>query len=324
VAKSVALIQVARPEDALIWVQLGYPGSSAPPIEALDKAVAAFNASPSNIDESRFIAWLDGKAIARASLSPLDNVIELRDFTIVEGYIAEYGTHILLNIAEAARPRGNLLTVDFYPPTYSRSFLGAGFKQNSRTRMMKSLATYTAQPINVPDGVTMRHPIHSDEPALAEMAYLNYTGTPDEEMVSGSRAQAAAIIHAMLHNDYNLLLPNGSYLAEDDSGNLVGDVIVGDASGDRSDPVAWIMDISVASAYRGTGLGKALLLSAINAAHMQGYPRIGLIVTIGNTTAQTFYRSLAACRRDQAGCGKSTRFARFGPVIAPISLQNRR
>jgi peptide/nickel transport system permease protein len=33
---------------------------------------------------------------------------------------------------------------------------------------------------------------------------------------------------------------------------------------------------------------------------------------------------LAACRRDQAGCGKSTRFARFGPVIAPISLQNRR
>jgi len=292
VAKSVPLIQVARPEDARTWAQLGYSGSSAPPIEALDKAVAAFNASPSDIDESRFITWLDGKAIARASLSPLDNVIELRDFTIVEGYIAEYGIHILLNIAEAARPRGNLLTVDFYPPAYSRSFLGAGFKQNTRTRMMKSLATYTAQQVNLPDGITMRHPIHSDEPALAEMAYLNYMGTPDEEIVSGSRAQAAAIIHAMLHNDYNLLLPNGSYLAEDGAGNLVGDVILGDASSDRNDPIAWIMDISVASAYRGKRLGKALLLSAIDAAKAQSYPRIGLIVTTGNTTAQTLYRAL--------------------------------
>jgi ribosomal protein S18 acetylase RimI-like enzyme len=273
-------------------VQLGYPGDSAPSSEALERAVAAFNASPPAVDESRFIVWLDGKAIARASLSPLDNVIELVDFTIADGYITEYGTDILLNIAEAARRGGNLLTVDFYPPAYSRSFLGAGFKQNTRTRMMKSLAGHTAQPITVPDGFILRHPIHSDEPALAEMAYFNYMGTPDEEMVSGSRAQAAATIHAMLHNDYNLLLPNGTYLAEDAEGKLVGDAILGDASGDRNDPIAWIMDLSIAPTQRGKGLGKSLLLSAINSAHAQGYPRIGLIVTIGNTTAQALYRSL--------------------------------
>ncbi len=291
-AKPVPLIQVARPEDARTWVQLGYPGNSAPSSEALERAVAAFSAPPPDVDENRFIAWLDGKAIARASFSRLDNVIELGDFAITDGYITDYGIDILMNIAEVARPRGNLLTVDFYLPAYSRSFLGAGFKQNTRTRMMKSLAGHTTQPINVPDGVTIRHPIHSDEPALADMVYFNYIGTPDDEMVSGSRAQAAAIIHAMLHNDYNLLLPNGSCLAEDDTGKLVGDVILGDASGDRNDPIAWIMDISVAPTQRGKGLGKALLLSAINSAHAQGYPRIGLIVTIGNTPAQSLYRSL--------------------------------
>jgi ribosomal protein S18 acetylase RimI-like enzyme len=284
-------IQIARPEDAQAWVQLAYPGSNTPSPEALNAEIRAFNVPPPDVDESRFIVWLDGKPIARASFHQLENVVELRDFAIVEDYIADYGTAILQSIAQVARPRGNILTVDFYPPIYSRSFLGAGFKQNARTRMIKSLAEYTSQPVKLPDGVTLRHPIFDDEAAVANLVYKNYIGTADEEMVSSSRAQAAVIIRATFHNDYNLLDPNGSYLAVDTSGNLVGDVILGDASRSPDDRQAWIMDISIPPAYRGKGLGKALLLSAINAAKERDYPRIGLIVTISNSRAQSLYRS---------------------------------
>ena len=111
-------------------------------------------------------------------------------------------------------------------------------------------------------------------------------------MVSSSRAQAAAIIRAMFHNDYNLLDPNGSYLTVDTSGNLVGDVILGDASRSPDDRQAWVMDISIAPEYRGKGVGNALLLSTLNSARERGYPRIGLIVTIGNSNAQSLYRAL--------------------------------
>jgi ribosomal protein S18 acetylase RimI-like enzyme len=285
-------IQVARPEDAQTWVQLAYPGDNAPSPDALDAEIKAFNAPPPDIDESRFIIWLDDKPVARASFNQLENVVELRDFMIADGYIADYGAAILQSIADVARTRGNLLTIEFYPPTYSRSFIGAGFKENTRTRMIKSLADYTPQPIELPDDITLRHPIFNDEAAVAEMVYNNYKGTADEEMVSSSRAQAAAIIRAMLHNDYNLLDPNGTYLAIDKSGSLVGDVILGDASSSPSDRQAWIMDVSIAQAFRGKGLGKALLLSAINAAKADDYPRIGLIVTIGSSNAQSLYRSL--------------------------------
>jgi GNAT superfamily N-acetyltransferase len=285
-------ILVARPQDAQVWAQLAFPAGTPSSPDVLNAEAKAFNAPPPDIDESRFIVWLDDNAIARASFNQLENVIELRDFMIADGYIGEYGTAILQGIVGLARPRGNMLTIDFYPPAYSRSFLGAGFKQNTRTRMMKSLAGYTPQTIKLPDCVTLRHPVFSDESAVAAMIYNNYIGTSDEEMVSSSRAQAAAIIHAMFHNDYNLLDPGGSYLAIDRSGSMVGDVILGDASRDPGDHQAWIMDISVAPAYRGKGLGKALILSAINAAKADDYPRIGLIVTIGNNSAQSLYRTL--------------------------------
>jgi ribosomal protein S18 acetylase RimI-like enzyme len=96
----------------------------------------------------------------------------------------------------------------------------------------------------------------------------------------------------LFHNDYNLLDPSGSYLAVDGANKLVGDVLLGDAGRDPGEHIAWVMDISVAAAYRGKGLGKALLVSAINAAKGRAYPHIGLIVTTGNDTAHSLYRSL--------------------------------
>ena len=128
-------IRVARPQDAQVWAKLAFPAGNPPSPDVLNAGAKAFNAPPPDIDESRFIVWLDDKAIARTSFNQLENVVELRDFTIADGYIGEYDTAILQSITEAARPRGNLLTIDFYPPVYSRSFIGAGFKENRRTRM---------------------------------------------------------------------------------------------------------------------------------------------------------------------------------------------
>ncbi|MEO8288328.1 MAG: GNAT family N-acetyltransferase [Chloroflexota bacterium] len=284
---------IARPQDAHAWVQLSYPGANLLPPDVLTNEISQFNTTQGDSAAvERFICRLGEAPIARFELHRLDSMVELHEFKIGEGYLASQGQAILHGIIGIARSLGTILTIDFYSPAYSGIILAAGFKQNIRTRMMKSLTNYMAQPVRLPAGITLRHPIFDDEGAVAEMVYHNYKGTADEEMVSSSPAQAAAIIRAMFHNDYNLLDPTGSYLAVDKSGRLIGDVILGDASRSLTELQGWIMDISIAQEYRGQGLGKALITSAINAAKAHGYPRIGLIVTIGNNIAQSLYRSL--------------------------------
>ncbi len=273
---------IAVYSDIQDWIPLGEPASEIAPQEAQQPTE----------EGTRFTVWLGDTPVARGSFHQLDTVVELRDFFVADGYIANYGIATLQSIVKLASVRGDVLTIESYPPGYSRSFLGAGFKQNTRTRMVKSLANHSTQSIELPEGIRVRNPIFDDEYAVSGVVHNNYIGTADAEMVSSSRAQAAAIIHAMFHNDYNLLLPTGSYLAFDPSGNLIADVLLGDASRDATERQAWIMDISIAPHYRGKGLGKALLLMAINAAHAHSYPSIGLMVTIGSVRAQALYRSL--------------------------------
>ncbi len=237
-----------------------------------------------------YISWLGDTALARVTLLQLDNVVDLRDFDIALGHVADHGGAVLQQIIAFCRERGNIITAT-YLSKHSNLFLNAYFKQNTRTRMIRSLADYQPQPIRLPAGITLRHPTLNDEAAITAMAYRNYQGTPDGEMVSSSRAQADALMQPIFANEYATLDLDCSFVAEDAVGSLICSNLLGDESKAEADRLAWVLDISAAPEWRGKGLGRALFASSLDAAKAKGYHRLGLMVTIGNYGAQTLYRS---------------------------------
>jgi ribosomal protein S18 acetylase RimI-like enzyme len=124
------------------------------------------------------------------------------------------------------------------------------------------------------------------------MAYEHYNGTVDEPMVSRSPTQAEVLMRALFHNEYALLEPAASSIVLDRNGHPEGGIIVSCNTTDPADRLAWVLDVSIAERWRGRGLGKALLHSAMNAAYELGYGRMGLMVTLSNETAIRLYRSL--------------------------------
>ena len=61
----------------------------------------------------------------------------------------------------------------------------------------------------------------------------------------------------------------------------------------------YLEDLFVRPAYRGRGLGKALLTTLVDIANERGYGRVEWAVLDWNTPAQDFYRSLGAEPMDE-------------------------
>ncbi|MEK6911886.1 MAG: GNAT family N-acetyltransferase, partial [Candidatus Thermoplasmatota archaeon] len=80
-------------------------------------------------------------------------------------------------------------------------------------------------------------------------------------------------------------------VAEDDSGTLVGYIILGELSPFFSPhPVAFVYDIWVAPEHRQKGVGSFLLSEAERWARARGYPKIKLEVSEANAVALSLYR----------------------------------
>ncbi len=257
--------------------------------------------------EGGYLAWLRDTPMARFSFQMLADVVELGYFYIGKEFQEEYGAAVMQQIVALARERGRLITTE-YPAIYSDLFIHAYFKQNTRTRMAMVLADRPPLFLRLPDGITLRPPTPADEVALAEMAYRNYAGTPDADMVSSSPQQAAAMMKAIFANDYATLDTACSFIAEDGSGVMVGSIMLGDESKSPLDTLVWVLDVSVAPQWRGKGLGRALFAAALTAAQPR-YQRIGLMVTIGNWAAQSLYRAFG--------------FREYGPLMYEAILHLR-
>lgn len=281
----------ARSEDAQVWVGLRHAGKEQPTPDEVKLEVERFRSASLDVAESRYLVWDEDAPIACVELCRLGRVVDIRDLAMAADYIHERGVAVVQAVRRLAEQFGSVLTAE-YPEAQSRFFLGAGFRQNTRTRMTISLAGYESGPVSIPPGIRMRHPRPEDEPAVAAMAYRNYTGTPDADMVSSSLEQAQYMIRAMFGGAYSRFLPGCSFLAEEESGALVASCLVGDVSREEGERVAWILDISLAEEWRGKGLGRAMLMSSLNAGKEAGFERAGLIVTIGNDRARALYRSL--------------------------------
>jgi ribosomal protein S18 acetylase RimI-like enzyme len=284
------IVRPARLEDAEAWVAVRMAAAAEP--AALDHAweVEQFQFQPPDLLANRLIGWRGARAVATCTLHPLGTVIALLDFGLTPAALETAGPAFVEAVVAAVRRRGaTLITVEF-PAAYSPLLTGAGFRQNTRTRMRSALGAYVPRPIHLPTGIFLRHPRPEDEAAVTLLAYRNYADTVDREMVSSSREQAASTISPMFQSAYSRFLFAGSFLAEDAQGQLVADILLGEM-GEPEERLVWVLDISLASDWRGRGLGKALMGSAFNATQAHGYTEIGLIVTCGNEPAQALYHS---------------------------------
>lgn len=283
-------VRPARPADAAAWVALRSAVVSDP--AALDPELEHdyFLALSPAMLAHRLIGWRGDRAVAACTLHPLGAVTALLDFVVAPDAVTRDGPAFVAGVVARLRDEGTaLITVEF-PAAYSPLFTGAGFHQNTRTRMKRPLAGDPPRPAHLPPGIFLRHPRPADEDAVTLLAFRNYADTVDREMVSSSREQAASTIGPMFQSAYSRFAPNCSFLAEDAQGQLVADILLG-AMGEPEERLIWVLDISLAPVWRGRGLGTALMSSAIAAAQAHGYAEIGLIVTCGNAPAQALYRA---------------------------------
>jgi ribosomal protein S18 acetylase RimI-like enzyme len=284
------IVRPARREDAAAWA--GLRAAVAPDSGALDRAleIEQFHLLPPDLLARRLIGWRGARSVAGCALHPLGTVTALLDFIIAPDALVTDGPAFVQAVVEHVRGQGTTMITVEYPAAYSPLFTGAGFHQNTRTRMKWALGDYTPRPVHLPPGIFLRHPRPDDEEAVTRLAYHNYADTVDREMVSSSHEQAASTIGPMFQSAYSRFAYDGSFLAEDAPGQLVADILLG-AMGEPEERLIWVLDISLNSAWRGRGLGKVLMGSAFNAAHAQGYVEIGLIVTCGNAPALALYHS---------------------------------
>jgi ribosomal protein S18 acetylase RimI-like enzyme len=284
------IVRPARREDAAAWLALRTATAIDPAALDPELEIDQFRYMSAWMLANRLIGWRGDRAVACCTLHPLGMVTALLDFMVAPDAQAAYGPAFVAQVVAAVRERGAaLITVEF-PAVYSLLFTSAGFQQNTRTRMRRALADYTPRPIHIPTGIFLRHPRPDDEDAVTLLAYRNYADTPDREMVSSSREQAASTIGPMFQSAYSRFAPDCSFLAEDAQGQLVGDILLGEME-EAGQRLIWVLDISLSPDWRGRGLGSALMGSAFLAAIAQGYTAIGLIVTCGNTPALALYHA---------------------------------
>ncbi len=283
-------VRSARAEDAEDWVALRVAagGETAP----LDPAgeIDQFQHLPPDVLSNTLIGWRGDQAVAGCVLHSLGAVTALLDFVVVADGLPADGPAFLRQVVDRMRATGAAIITVEYPVAYSPLFLGAGFQQNTRTRMKRPLADYTPRPVHLPTGIFLRHPRPDDEAAVTLLSYHNYADTVDREMASSSREQAASAIGPMFQSAYSRFAPECSFLAEDAQGQLVANILLGEME-NPVERLIWVLDISLNTDWRGRGLGRALMGSAFNTAHAEGYTHIGLMVTLGNVPALALYHS---------------------------------
>ncbi|QBD78439.1 GNAT family N-acetyltransferase [Ktedonosporobacter rubrisoli] len=288
---SVSISRV-KAQDALIWLKLCYRAKNMSLPDDTSDLLKLFLSAPAEVAANRFLAWLGDRPIAGWRLERFEDVVEIKDLFVLREYISPYGSQIINQLTqEAARP-DEVLLIYGYPEAYNEMLRVVGFKVYERMIMLKSLHDYQIQIANLPPGLHLRAPRSEDEQLAASLAYQNYQGTIDQEMICSSENQASMMMHDIFGGTYCRFDRQSSFLLEDEQGKLIGNIFLGNRSSLDLDKLMWILDVSLSPQWRGKGLGRALLIHSLNAAKIKGYSKVGLIVTVGNASAIALYRAL--------------------------------
>ncbi|MEV4116058.1 GNAT family N-acetyltransferase [Nonomuraea sp. NPDC049695] len=140
-------------------------------------------------------------------------------------------------------------------------------------------------PQNVP-AHDFRHPVEADLPALGQLMWEAYRGTPDEEDAGGSVAAATEEIRLAFTGAYGPFLPAASFVAED-GGRPVAAALV-----TVWKDVPLLAFVFTAPSHTGRGLGRRLVEAAMHALGAQGHGLLSLAVTEENVRARRLYESM--------------------------------
>lgn len=152
--------------------------------------------------------------------------------------------------------------------------------------------TATSVPVGDTDGV-IRPAVPADVPVLLQLVHelAAYEKEPD----------AVVATEADLHDALFGADPSAAaHVALDAAGEVVGFALwYRSFSTWQGKPGLWLEDLYVRPAHRGTGLGKALLVTLAQVCVERGWTRFEWWVLDWNTPAQAFYRSLGARAEDE-------------------------
>ena len=139
------------------------------------------------------------------------------------------------------------------------------------------------QPVPAHD---FRHPAEGDIPALGELMWDAYRGTPDERDAGDGAASATHEIRLAFEGAHGPFLRGASFVADQ------GDRPVAAALVTVWKEVPLLAYVFTASSHTGQGLGRRLVEAVMHALGEQGYDRLALAVTEHNVRARGLYLSM--------------------------------
>ena len=164
-----------------------------------------------------------------------------------------------------------------------------GFAAFDRVLLTRDLGRPLPPAPALPPGLELRGTDASQADAYAKFAFEAYRGTTDFNIITPDASPEAylRLYRRFIGGELGAYAPRLSLHLSDPSGTTVGvvhTIVLG------RDP--YVGDLSVAAAHRRKGLGRALLVRALNGYREAGHTRTGLTVTAQNTAAYNLYRSV--------------------------------
>ncbi len=179
--------------------------------------------------------------------------------------------------------RGADRIVATFDDSYAADFERLGFKETfSRIRMEAPLSRRELP------AVPMAHPELTDVPAMSEFFMRLYEGHLEQQlgMHVGGPAEWREYVTSNWKGDAGRYLPLASWASRDDAG-LAGVCLTTEWMG-----LPLIAEVGVRKDARRKGLGRALMVAAMNSLVDLNFARLALYVTIGNEPALALYASL--------------------------------
>ncbi len=185
---------------------------------------------------------------------------------------------------------------------YYDTFVRLGLHENTRQRMSLDLSVYepvTTYPKHTQQDMafvpmTLEHKLISSEISyLAHQVSRDYAGYPDLENLD----RRIGLEQMVYDNVYGPIVPEASlFLSYQDY--AVGSCMVIELPCWGYERVPWIFDMCIHPHYHGQGFGRCLLQESLRILKEQGFPVVGLAVTLSNTSAIALYESLGFALAD--------------------------
>ncbi|MGW0810896.1 N-acetyltransferase family protein [Nonomuraea sp. NPDC002799] len=128
-----------------------------------------------------------------------------------------------------------------------------------------------------------RHPEEADVPALGQVMWNAYRGTPDERDAGSSVTSATEEIRLAFAGVHGPFLPGASFVADAGARPVAAALVT------LWKEVPLLAYIFTAPSHAGRGLGRRLIEAVVHALGEQGYPLLSLAVTEDNTRARRLY-----------------------------------